>query len=77
MFFLSKKDEYNIIEMINNGNCYQLEPDLRHRNRGKCYVVYNHIPLKLVYATNNEDKAISLVTMLPFDVEEFNEIIDA
>lgn len=73
--FLSEKDEHNIIEMINNDNCYHLEPDKRYKDRNKCYVVYKHIPLKLVYATNNKGFAVSLVTMLPFDVEEFNEII--
>lgn len=75
--FLNKKDRKKILKMITHNKCYPLEyENLHYKNRRLCYVVFNHIPLKIIYAISKNNRAVALVTMLPFDVEEFNEIIN-
>lgn len=74
---LSKRDKRSILSLINEGSCYNLEyPYTHYKDRRTCYVLFNHIPLKIIYAFNRKNKAVALVTILPFDVDEYNEIIE-
>ena len=67
---LNYKDEENILDLIKNGNMIPLGVSDRDCSMLFAYVIYKHIPLKVLY------KGKKIITIYPFDVDEFNAIID-
>lgn len=67
---LTYDDEAKIIELIKNGNMILLGTSDRDYSILFAYVIYKHIPLKILY------KGKKIITIYPFDVDEYNEIID-
>lgn len=71
---LTKKGENEIIEKIQNNehiHLYSSEQDPKHLKF--CYVIYNKIPLKVLYRKTNSRRVSEIITIYPFDVEEYNE----
>ena len=42
------------------------------KNKKFCYLKYNHIPYKILYKINK--KKCRIITIYPFDVDEYNNI---
>lgn len=73
---LSKEDQKTILGYINTNQYYPVCEPTRSKNRFVCYVRFKHVPLKVVYATNKYNFATSIITLLPLNVEEYNEIMN-
>lgn len=71
---LTKTDELKILEKIKNNQIISLEASKNDKNRKFCYVEYNNIPLKILYQRTNKGPT-AIVTAYPFDVEEYNTLM--
>lgn len=71
---LTSKQEKEIMQKIRNNEhiyLYDSEQDPKHLKF--CYIVYENIPLKILYKKTNKKGITEIVTIYPFDVEEYNE----
>lgn len=71
---LSYADEKNIIEQLRQGRGLPLNIDSGENNKKFAYVVYKNIPLKVLYERSNAKGIKSIITIYPFDCEEYNEV---
>ena len=71
---LSYSDEKKIIRLLNEGKGVFLDLDSVDLGRKFAYLTYKNIPLKLLYAENENGKVTELVTAYPFDADEYNEV---
>lgn len=67
---LTYKDEEEIIKQIKQNNMIPLGVSERDKSMSFAYVLYKHIPLKVLYKGNK------IITIYPFDVDEYNGIMD-
>lgn len=69
---LTEKDMMNIQKSIiaNQHTPLYSAPD--DAKKKFCYLVYNHIPYKILYKM--QKKQCRLITIYPFDVDEYNDI---
>lgn len=72
---LSKRDEYAIIEQIRNNAHTPLNLPTTGNNRKFAYVVYKNIPLKVLYERANKGGVKQIITVYPFDAEEYNKVM--
>lgn len=68
---LTEKDMNNIRQYIKNNQHTPLGC-ANTKNKKFCYVKYNHIPYKILYKITH--KHVKLITIYPFDFEEYNNI---
>lgn len=71
---LTDVDEICIKQLIKEGKSKFLYNSEENHNKKFCYVVYKNIPFKVLY--NRSKKNISIITIYPFDADEYNRIID-
>ena len=71
---LSYADEKNIIEALKQGRGIPLDIDSGEKNKKFAYVVYKNIPLKVLYERSNAKGIKNIITIYPFDTEEYNEV---
>ena len=79
---LSWSDEKNILSKIRNGKCFPLPLKSEELKEGDdkvefAYVVLRSVPLKVCYATSDTGLASKIITIYPFNVEEYNAAQDA
>lgn len=70
---LSKADECNIINILRSGRGIPLDTDTKEEDLSFAYVKYNNIPLKVLYSQTENRGVRSIITVYPFNVEEYNE----
>ncbi len=70
---LSKADERAILGYINASQCIPLSARSTKENTAICYVKYRKIPMRIVYMLDSRNRAFQIITVLPFDVEEYNQ----
>lgn len=71
---LSYADEKNIIEQLKQGKGIPLNIDSGEKNKKFAYVVFNNIPLKVLYERSNAKGIKNIITIYPFDCDEYNEV---
>lgn len=72
---LSYKDEKSIMTLIKNGRSIPLDLPTDNDNVHFAYVVYNNIPIKVLYSEwEDTGKIRSIVTAYPLDVDEYNRV---
>ena len=71
---LSFKDLNNIRKRIANKEYIEIGPCPQDDKLTFVYVQYNHIPYKILYTKTQ--KGVKIVTMYPFDVDEYNKLVD-
>lgn len=71
---LTFKDLNNIRKQIANNNYIELGPSQQDENMTFVYVQYNHIPYKVLFTRGK--KGVKIVTMYPFDVDEYNNLVE-
>lgn len=71
---LTNKDELEILEMIRNNQIIPLGSPEGDDKKKFAYVVFNHIPLKILYSRSNK-RPLSIITVYPFDADEYNSLI--
>lgn len=70
---LSFDDERKIIHKLRRGECIHVEGEAHQDNRYFAYVIYNNIPLKVLYQENDKKGKINrIITVYPFDTDEYN-----
>ena len=72
---LTKKGEKDVMQKIRNNEhikLYDSEQDPKHLKF--CYVVYENVPLKILYRRTNKGGVSEIITIYPFDVDEYNEV---
>ncbi len=69
---LNELDLHNIKKIIQTNQHTPLGCTEMDKNKKFCYVVYNHIPYKILYKISK--KVCHLITIYPFDVDEYNII---
>lgn len=72
---LTKGDERAVLGYINAGQCIQLALRSKKENTAICYVKFKKIPMKVVYLMDLKQKAYQIITILPFDADEFNRVV--
>lgn len=71
---LSFDDERKIIHKLRRGECIHLKTDAYQEGMYFAYVIHNNIPLKVLYKeSENKGKINKIITVYPFDTEEYNE----
>ena len=73
--YLSENDKKHILQMLRN-NQFMFLGDSHDANRKFGYVTYNNIPLKVLYYKTSQGVK-SIVTVYPFDVEEYNALMSS
>ena len=73
---LTDNETRYLIGMINAGNFLSVTKDCQQKDRKHAYVKYKKIPIHVVYAVDKYGYATEIVTALPFNVEEYNEILE-
>ena len=73
---LTKTDEKCIIELIKQGKSKFLYNSEKDEKMKFCYVVYKNIPFKVLYSKSNTGGVRGIITIYPFNADEYNEIID-
>lgn len=69
---LSELDLHNIRNIIQKNEHTFIGCTDTDRNKKFCYLTYNHIPYKILYKINK--KKCKLITIYPFDVDEYNRL---
>ena len=72
---LTKKGEQEILKKIRKNEhivLYDSGQDPKHLKF--CYVIHENVPLKVLYRRTNKGGVSQIITIYPFDVEEYNEI---
>ena len=69
---LTEKDITCIKAYIHNNEHTPLGTDPNVKSKKFCYVTYNHIPYKVLYTIRH--KQVKIITIYPFDFEEYNKI---
>ena len=72
---LTFEDEKTILGQINHNQYFPIYENTNAKDRLVCYVRFKHIPLKVVYVINKNNYATAIVTILPLNVEEYNEVM--
>lgn len=72
---LTKKEEQEIIELIRENKIIALGTSEENKNLKFAYVVYNHIPLKVLYERSNKYGVKNIITIYPFDADEYNNLL--
>ena len=73
---LTEQDENSIITLIRENKATYLYDSEKDKQCKFCYVVYKNIPLKVLYKKSETSGAKRIITAYPFDVEEYNSILD-
>lgn len=71
---LSDLDIHNICKIIQNNQHTFINHTEKDKNKKFCYLTYNHIPYKILYKINK--KKCKIITIYPFDVDEYNKLQD-
>lgn len=71
---LSYADEKNILRLLNKGQGMALDVESKDPNKKFAYVLYKHIPLKVLYEEGEKNEAVNIITSYPFDADEYNEV---
>lgn len=71
---LSKKDIQNICNLILNNQHIDVGCSDKKDYMKFAYVKYNHIPYKLLYIKSKNE--VKIITMYPFDVDEYNRVVE-
>ena len=72
---LSKIDEQNIITLLRENKFTHLYKSEVEPKRHFAYVIYNNIPIKVLYERSNRGGVKTIVTVYPFDVDEYNNTL--
>lgn len=70
---LTEWDKKQIKEMLRNNQMIFLG-NADSPNKKFAYVTYNHIPIKVLYKRNCKGVQ-EIITIYPFDVDEYNEVM--
>lgn len=71
---LSFDDERKVIHKLRRGECIHLKTDAYQDDMYFAYVIHNNIPLKVLYKeSENKGKINKIITVYPFDTDEYNE----
>lgn len=74
---LNKNDEKYILGMINSGQAFLLPiTNLERKKTRFAYVKFKKIPIKVLYSYSNSNHAVSIVTVYPLDVDEYNHLLE-
>ena len=73
---LTEQDENSIITLIRENKATYLYDSEKDKQCKFCYVVYKNIPLKVLYKKSNTGGVKRIITVYPFDVEEYNVLLD-
>lgn len=73
---LTQEDEDKILELIKRNKCIFLEKSKKNDKMNFCYVNYNNIPLKILYLKSHNRGVKSIVTIYPFNTDEYNEVVE-
>lgn len=73
---LTKTDEQCLLGYINSGMCIYLKHKGQTEHTAVCYAKYKKIPIKIVYLMDKGKVARQIITILPFDAEEFNQAVN-
>lgn len=71
---LSKHDISRICDLIKHGQHIIVGRSSKNKKMEFAYVNYNHIPYKVLYKKSFGE--VRIITMYPFDVEEYNRALD-
>ena len=71
---LSTYDILSIQHAISSGQSTFLYNSEQKKKRRFCFVKLNHIPYKVLYEKTKRN--IKIITIYPFDVEEYNNILE-
>ena len=71
---LEDKDKKYIIGQVNSGNCLTVTKE-NSKKVIHAYVKIKKIPIRAICAVNNKGVAIEVITALPFNVEEYNQLL--
>lgn len=72
---LTKDDENKILELIKDKKSIFLEKSKKNEKMIFCYVTYKNIPLKVLYLRSRGKGVKSIVTIYPFNPDEYNEVV--
>lgn len=72
---LSKTDETLILEKIKSNLHIPIDQPTKEENMRFAYVIYNNIPLKVLYLRSQKKGAKQIITVYPFDVDEYNSLM--
>jgi hypothetical protein len=70
---LSEFDKKRIMEMLRNNQMIFLG-NADTPNKKFAYVTYNHIPIKVLYSRTAKGIQ-NIITVYPFDVDEYNDVM--
>jgi hypothetical protein len=75
---ITNLDLQQMINAIQQNNHIPLGCSETNKNMKFCYVTYNHIPYKVLYhnKTKGKNSKIKIITVYPFDPDEYNEILE-
>lgn len=73
---LTKKDEQNIINLLKENKFTYLYKSEKEEKRHFGYVIYKNIPIKILYERSNKGGIKAIITVYPFDVDEYNEMLN-
>ena len=76
---LTNLDLEQMINIIKNNDVVSLGCSESSKSMKFCYLKYNHIPYKVLYHNKNKGakSKIKIITVYPFDPDEYNEILEA
>ena len=72
---LSEGNIKMLVNTIKRGDYLYIEQSKEDKHRHFAYVVVNHIPIKVLYYKSNR-RAIRIITVYPFDPDEYNSLLD-
>lgn len=75
---LTDNDLLQMQNIIKNDQHIPLGVSETNKNMKFCYILYNHIPYKVLYRNKGKGvkSRINFITFYPIDVEEYNKILE-
>lgn len=71
---LTKYDEQQILQKIKSNDCYSLGHTQEDITKKFAYVTYHNIPMKVLYKRTNKKGPSQIITIYPFDADEYNKL---
>lgn len=74
---INKADEQEIINLLKRNEfipCGSSQNDPKHLKFA--YVNFKHIPIKILYYRSNKKGVQQIITVYPFDVDEYNKMLE-
>lgn len=71
---LTPADEKQILQKIKSNDCISLQASEKDKHKKFAYVQHHNIPMKVLYMRTNKGGPSKIITIYPFDVDEYNDI---